>query len=102
MASTPQTLREAANASGILIGTDDTPHPINDRIPLVLAGPRIRRRHVLRQPVSLLDVPPTLLWTLGVEIPAEYEGSVLREAFIAAEAVDAVACCAGSRIWVTP
>jgi hypothetical protein len=69
----------------------DTPHPLNDRIPLVLAGPRIRRRHVLREPVSLLDVPPTLLWSLGLETPIEYEGRVLYDAFIAAEAVDAVA-----------
>ncbi len=69
----------------------DTPHPINDRIPLVLAGPRIRRRHVLREAVSLLDIPPTLLWSLGLEIPVEYEGRVLHDAFIAAEAVDAVA-----------
>ena len=69
----------------------DAPHPVNDRIPLVLAGPRIRRRHVLRRPVSLLDVPPTILWFLGVEPPAAYEGGVLYDAFIAAEAVDAVA-----------
>ena len=69
----------------------DAPHPLNDRIPLVLAGPRIRRRHVLREPVSLLDVPPTLLWSLGIEIPGEYEGRVLHDAFIAAEALDAVA-----------
>ena len=70
----------------------DAPHPLNDRIPLILAGPRIRRRHVLREPVSLLDVPPTLLWSLGLEIPPEYEGTVLYDAFVAApEAVDAVA-----------
>ena len=69
----------------------DKPHPTNDRIPLVLAGPRIRRRHVLREPASLLDVPPTVLWSLGLDIPAEYEGRVLYDAFIAAEAVDAVA-----------
>lgn len=70
----------------------DAPHPINDRIPLVLAGPRIRRRHVLREPVSLLDVPPTLLWSLGLDVPPEYEGRVLHDAFITVpEAVDAVA-----------
>jgi hypothetical protein len=46
---------------------------------------------VLREPVSLLDVPPTLLWSLGLDVPAEYEGSVLYDAFIAAEAVSAVA-----------
>ena len=70
----------------------DAPHPVNDRIPLVLAGPRIKRRHVLRQPASILDVPPTLLWHLGVDVPPDYEGRVLRDAFTAApEAVDAVA-----------
>ncbi len=69
----------------------DAPHPVNDRIPLVLAGPRIRRRHVLRRPVSLLDVPPTILWYLGIEPPAGYEGGVLYDAFVAAEALDAVA-----------
>jgi len=76
---------------GVEARDHDTPHPINDRIPLILAGPRIRRRHVLREPVSLLDVPPTLLWSLGLEIPVEYEGRVLHDAFIAAEALDAVA-----------
>jgi len=69
----------------------DTPHPVNDRIPLILAGPRIRRRHVLRRQTSILDVPPTLLWWLGLEIPAAYEGRVLREAFVAADALEAVA-----------
>ena len=38
------------------------------------------------------STPPTLLWHLGVDVPPEYEGRVLRDAFIAApEAVDAVA-----------
>jgi hypothetical protein len=69
----------------------DTPHPVNDRIPLVLAGPRIRRKHVLRRPASLLDVPPTLMWWLGLEVPAGYEGRVLREAFVAADELEAVA-----------
>jgi hypothetical protein len=69
----------------------DTPHPVNDRIPLVLAGPRIRRKHVLRRPASLLDVPPTLMWCLGLEVPGSYEGRVLREAFVAADELEAVA-----------
>ena len=69
----------------------DAPHALNDAIPLVLAGPRVRRRHVLRRPASLLDVPPTLLWALGLDVPPAYEGRVLRDAFVAAEPVDAVA-----------
>ncbi|HTT68330.1 MAG TPA: alkaline phosphatase family protein [Gemmatimonadales bacterium] len=82
----------ADHGGGGVHATDhDTPHPVNDRIPLVLAGPRIRRRHVLRSPTSILDVPPTLLWWLGLEVPAAYEGRVLREAFVAADELEAVA-----------
>jgi Type I phosphodiesterase / nucleotide pyrophosphatase len=69
----------------------DRPHPVNDRIPLVLAGPGVRRRCVLRRPVSLLDVPPTLLWWLGLEVPDVYEGRILHEGFTATEAANAVA-----------
>ena len=82
----------ADHGGGGVAPTDhDAPHPVNDRIPLVLAGPRIRRKHVLRQPVSILDVPPTLLWWLGLGVPDEYEGRVLRDAFVATEPVGAVA-----------
>ena len=75
----------ADHGGGGVAPTDhDAPHPVNDHIPLVLAGPRVKRKHVLRQPRSLLDVPPTLLWWLGVDVPEEYEGRVLRDAFVAA------------------
>jgi hypothetical protein len=57
------------------------PHAINDRIPLILAGPGVARRRRVPGPVSLLDVPPTLLYWLGIPVPAEYEGRVLVDAF---------------------
>ncbi len=76
---------------GVAPRDHDAPHPVNDAIPLVLAGPRVRRRSVLKRPVSLLDVPPTVLWWLGLEVPAEYEGAVLHDAFVAAAATRAVA-----------
>ena len=57
------------------------PHPVNDHIPFVLAGPAVTRRHQLTRAVSLLDLPPTLLWWFGVDIPVSYEGRVLSEAF---------------------
>ena len=60
------------------------PHAVNDHIPLILAGPDVTRQHQLTRPVSLLDVPPTLLWWFGLEIPVSYEGRVLRQAFTAA------------------
>jgi hypothetical protein len=57
------------------------PHPINDHIPLILAGPDVTRRHQLTRQVSLLDVPPTLLWWFGLDVPTAYEGRVLTQAF---------------------
>jgi arylsulfatase A-like enzyme len=60
----------------------DLPHPLNERIPLVIAGRGVRHREVLAGPVSLLDVPATILWRLGVPVPGCYEGRALREAFL--------------------
>jgi type I phosphodiesterase/nucleotide pyrophosphatase len=57
------------------------PHVVNDHIPLILAGPAVTRRHQLTRRVSLLDVPPTLLWWFGLDIPGTYEGRVLSQAF---------------------
>jgi predicted AlkP superfamily pyrophosphatase or phosphodiesterase len=65
------------------------PHPLNERIPLVLAGPEVARRHRLTGPVSLLDVPATVLWWLGLPVPRVYEGRPLLEAFAPALAVEA-------------
>jgi hypothetical protein len=58
----------------------DSPHPANERIPLVLAGPRVARRRIIRRPVSILDVPPTVMSWLGVAAPVSFEGRALPEA----------------------
>lgn len=58
------------------------PHPVNDHIPLILGGPDVTRRHQLTRPVSLLDIPPTLLWWFGLDVPAAYEGRVITQAFL--------------------
>jgi arylsulfatase A-like enzyme len=60
----------------------DAPHPLNDAIPLVIAGRGVRRHRVLGDPISLLDVPATVLWHLGVPVPEVYEGRPIREAFL--------------------
>lgn len=57
------------------------PHPANDHIPLILAGPDVTRRHQLTRHISLLDIPPTVLWWYGLEVPVVYEGRVLTQAF---------------------
>lgn len=67
------------------------PHPTNDRIPFVLAGPTVTRRHQLTRAVSLLDLPPTLLWWFGLEVPETYEGRILTEAFVRTAAAAEVA-----------
>jgi phosphopentomutase len=67
---------------GIRPRDHDLPHPLNDRIPLVIAGRGVRHREVLPGPVSLLDVPATILWHLGIPVPDCYEGRPLREAFL--------------------
>jgi predicted AlkP superfamily pyrophosphatase or phosphodiesterase len=69
---------------GVTSNDHGEPHPTNDRIPLVLAGPAVTRRHQLTRAVSILDLPPTLLWWFGLEVPASYEGRVLSEAFVRA------------------
>jgi len=65
----------------------DEAHPLNDAIPLVLAGPGVTRRRQLTRPVSLLDLPATILWWFGVDVPRCYEGRPLTEAFQCADAV---------------
>jgi hypothetical protein len=67
----------------------DWPHPLNDRIPVVLAGAGVRRRYAITRPVSLLDIPPTLLAWFGAPIPAGYEGTALTEAFVSGKAEEA-------------
>ena len=57
------------------------PHPANDHIPLVVAGPGVSHHRQVTRAVSLLDVPATILWWFGIAVPECYEGSPLAEAF---------------------
>jgi predicted AlkP superfamily pyrophosphatase or phosphodiesterase len=76
---------------GVYPHDHDLPHPANDRIPLVVAGRSTRRHCVLTEPISIVDIPATALWHLGVPVPETYEGRVLRDAFLAASLGSAVA-----------
>jgi hypothetical protein len=64
----------------------DAPHPVNDAIPVILAGASVRRHHTLTAPVSLLDIPATVLEWFGVPVPQCYEGRPLTDAFVTAGA----------------
>jgi arylsulfatase A-like enzyme len=69
---------------GVRDDEHDEPHPVNDRIPLVVAGPGVTRRHQLTRAISLLDIPATVLWWFGLPVPEAYEGRPLAEAFVRA------------------
>jgi arylsulfatase A-like enzyme len=67
----------------------DSAHPLDRTIPLILAGGHAARGRHLGAGVSLLDVPATILWALGITRPAAQEGRVLLEAFAAGESAAA-------------
>jgi len=71
---------------GIVPNDHDGLHPLNESIPLVVAGPCVIRHRVIHTTVSILDVPATILWAFGLEVPASYEGRILDEAFFASRA----------------
>jgi len=76
----------ADHGGGVTSTEHDETHPENEHIPLIVAGPGVPRRHQLTRPVSLLDVPATVLWWFGVPVPDGYEGRPLAEAFPAVAA----------------
>ena len=51
-------------------------HQHDRTIPMFFAGPRIAPGDIGPR-LSLLDVPPTILWALGIERPSNYEGRPL-------------------------
>lgn len=58
----------------------DTDHPLNRTIPIILAGGCVQTTTLLPDS-SLIDIPATVLYALGVPIPSSYEGRPLQEAF---------------------
>lgn len=56
----------------------DSDHVHDRTIPLLIGGPAARPSSI--REASLLDVPPTLLWSFGVPVPPSYEGTPLADA----------------------
>ena len=50
------------------------------RIPLILAGPGVSKGHVVDEPVSFIDVLPTVCDLAGVDAPGDLPGVLLRPA----------------------
>ncbi len=65
---------------GLKADDHESDHPDDTTIPMVIAGGAVRPGQ-LEQPVSLLDIPATALWALGIERPASFTGRPLTEAF---------------------
>jgi arylsulfatase A-like enzyme len=56
-----------------------TTSPLDIRIPLMAAGPDYREHAVSAAPTSNVDLAPTLLRLLGLEVPATIAGRVIEE-----------------------
>lgn len=71
----------ADHGGGGTVATDHDSAHIHDRtIPMVLTGGVVRPCD-LGTGATLLDVPATVLWALGIDVPAGYTGRPLLEAF---------------------
>ena len=64
--------------SGVAGHGTTSPHDI--QIPLMAAGPDFREHAVSDAPTSNVDLAPTLLRLLGLEVPATMTGRVIEEA----------------------
>ncbi len=60
----------------------DSAHPLDCTIPIFLDGAGVLPQE-LGSGLSLLDVPATVLWALGLAVPAQYAGAPITDAFMA-------------------
>jgi len=60
----------------------DSAHPLDCTIPIFLEGAGVLPQR-LPDGLSILDVPATVLWALGIARPARYAGRPITEAFTA-------------------
>lgn len=58
----------------------DSAHPLDRTIPMLVSGGSARPGNLSKH-TTLLDVPATILWSLGVPVPPSYAGRPLFEAF---------------------
>lgn len=60
----------------------DSAHPFDCTIPIFLDGASVHPQE-LDGALSILDVPATVLWALGLPVPARYAGTPILDAFAA-------------------
>ena len=64
---------------GAVARDHNSAHPLDTTIPLILAGGQVMPQ-VLGYGASLLDIPPTIAWALGIQRPYLWVGRPLAEA----------------------
>lgn len=64
---------------GAVARDHNSAHPLDTTIPILLAGGAVIPQ-VLGYGASLLDIPPTIAWALGIQPPALWTGRPLAEA----------------------
>lgn len=82
--SNPETLLIALadhGGGGVDPKDHESTHPLDRTVPILMAGAGVAPGTDLGPDVSLLDVPATVLWALGLERPSSYVGRALTEAF---------------------
>lgn len=68
-----------SSRSGSSPASHGSDSPYDLRIPLIAAGPDIKRGVRSRVPTGNVDLAPTVLYLLGIEPPSDMDGRVLRE-----------------------
>ena len=49
---------------------------------LIFAGNKFHRQKVFDTPTGIVDILPTILWGMGIDIPSSVMGRPIKEAFI--------------------
>lgn len=81
--SDPSTLLIALadhGGGGAVVTHHNSAHPLDTTIPIFIAGGSVRRGE-MAPGASLLDVPATVCWALGLPLPESYAGRPLTSAF---------------------
>lgn len=50
------------------------PYETDIRVPFIVTGPKIKSKHVVEHPISLIDIAPTILDWAGIETPDDIDG----------------------------
>jgi predicted AlkP superfamily pyrophosphatase or phosphodiesterase len=65
---------------GLRLDQHDSRHPLDQTIPIILSGSGVVRRD-LGAGSSILDIPPTICWALGIGRPESHAGRAMTHAF---------------------